>query len=180
MPRRTRSQTQPASSSASPTASNPKAPRRRRKEKTTELSEMDAMMINHRQAQLEEALGVMSQEMSTIKELLERLFVPQAPTTTRGDVAVEERRTEQQAAKTTTHGKVASGRHTNSQQVPQSRAESTQSAVPSGRKTNTKAGPSRPYNEAVSGLPPRSAAPPRSQEKERTGGGQKPARNVFD
>ena len=56
--------------------------------------------------------------MSTIKELLERLFVPQAPTTRRGDVAVEERRTELQAAKTTTRGKVASGRRTNSQQAP--------------------------------------------------------------
>ena len=56
----------------------------------------------------------MSQEISTIKGLLERLFVPQAPTTTRGDVTVEERRTEQQAALTTTRGKVASGRRTNS------------------------------------------------------------------
>ena len=45
---------------------------------------------------------------------------------------------------------------------------------------NTKAGPSRPYNEAVSGLSLRSTAPPGSQEKERTGGGQKPVRNVFD
>ena len=61
--------------------------------------------------------------MSTIKELLERLFVPQALTTTRGDVVAEERRAEQQAAKTTTHGKVASGHRTNSQQVPQSQAE---------------------------------------------------------
>ena len=43
--------------------------------------------------------------------------------TTRGDVTVEERRTEQQAAKTTMHGKVASGHRTNSQQVPQSRAK---------------------------------------------------------
>ena len=43
-----------------------------------------------------------------------------------------------------------------------------------------KVGPSRPYNEVVSGLLPRSATPLGSQEKERTGGGQKPARNVFD
>ena len=74
-------------------------------------------MIN-RQAQLEEAMGTMSQEMSTIKGLLEKLFAPQAPTTTRGGVVVEERRTEHQAAKTTTCGKVASGRRTNSQQIP--------------------------------------------------------------
>ena len=52
--------------------------------------------------------------------------------------------------------------------------------MPSDRKTNTKAGPSKPYNEAVSGLPLRSVAPLRSQENERIGGGQKPARNVFD
>ena len=104
--------------------------------------------------------------MSTIKKLLERLLIPQGPTTTRGDVAIEERRAEQQAAKTTTRGKVASGRRTNSQQVPQSQAESTQLAVPSGRKIDTKAGPSRPYNEAVLGLPPRSTAPPGSQGNE--------------
>ena len=102
--------------------------------------------------------------MSNIKGLLERLLVPQASTTTRGDVAVEERGAEQQAAKTTMRGKVASGCRTNLQQAPQSRAESTQSAVPSSKKTNTKAGPSRPHNEVVSGLPQRSVAPPRSQE----------------
>ena len=45
---------------------------------------------------------------------------------------------------------------------------------------NTKAGPSRPYNEAVSGLPLSSIVPLRSQEKERTRGGPKPTRNVFD
>ena len=75
---------------------------------------MDIARISNRQAQLEEAIGTMSQEMSTIKGLLEILFVPQAQTTTRGDVDIEERRAEQQAAKTTTHGKVASGRRTNS------------------------------------------------------------------
>ena len=50
---------------------------------------------------------MMSQEIGTIKELLEGLFVQQAPTTTRGDNALEERRAEQQAAKTTMLGKVA-------------------------------------------------------------------------
>ena len=79
----------------------------------TELSEMDVVWISNRQAQLEEAIGTMSQEMSTIKGLLERLFVPQALTMTKGDVAVEKRRTEQQATKTTTRGKVALGRRTN-------------------------------------------------------------------
>ena len=118
--------------------------------------------------------------MSTIKELLERLFVPEVPAATSGDNVVEERCTEQQAAKMTMHGKVALGRHTNSQQAPQSRAESTQSAIPNSKKTNAKAGPSKPYNRAVSDLPPRSAAPFRSQEKKQTGGGPKPTRNVFD
>ena len=124
------------------------------------------VQMNACQVQLEEAVGVMSQKIGKIKELLKRLFVPQAPARTRRDNAVEERCTEQQAAKTTMHGRVASGRHMNSQQVPQSRVESTQSAIPNSKKTNTKAGLSRPYNEAVPGLPPRSAAPLRSQEKE--------------
>ena len=48
--------------------------------------------MNNRQAQLEEAVGMMSPEIGTIKKLLERLFVPQALMTTRGDNAVEEQR----------------------------------------------------------------------------------------
>ena len=119
--------------------------------------------MNACKAQLEETIRMMSQEMNTNKELLERSFVPQALATTRGDNIVEEWCTGQQAAKTTTRGKVASGRHTNSQQVPQSRAESTQSVIPNSKKTNTKAGQSRPYNEAVSGLPLKSAASLRLQ-----------------
>ena len=122
----------------------------------------------------------MSQEIGPIKELLERLFVPQAPTTTRGDNAVEERRAKHQATKTTTLGKVALGHRTNSQLVSQSQAESTQSAIPNSKKINTKAGPSKPHNGTVSSLPPRSVAPPGSKEKERTRGGPKPTRNVFD
>ena len=46
--------------------------------------------MNKRQAQLEEAVGMMSQEIDTIKEFLERLFIPQVPTTMRGDNVVEE------------------------------------------------------------------------------------------
>ena len=57
--------------------------------------------MNNRQAQLEEAVGVMSQEIGTIKQLL----VPRAPTTTRGDTVVKKRHVEQQAAKATTCGK---------------------------------------------------------------------------
>ena len=74
--------------------------------------------MNARQVQLEEVVGVLSQEIGTIKELLKRLFVPQAPATMRGDNAVEEWCTKQQATKTTTNGKVALGRRTNSQEVP--------------------------------------------------------------
>ena len=60
---------------------------------------------------------MMSHEIGTIKELLQRLFVLPAVTTTKGDSAVEEQRAEQQAAKTTMHEKVASGRRTNSQLI---------------------------------------------------------------
>ena len=60
----------------------------------------------------------MSREMGTIKQLLERLLVLQALTTTKGDTAVEERDPEQQAAMTTTRGKAASRRRTNSHEVP--------------------------------------------------------------
>ena len=83
-----------------------------------ELIEIEAAQMTNRQAQLEEAVGVMSQEIGIIKQLIERLLIPRAPTTTKGDTAVEKRRIEQQAAKTTTHDKAASGRRTNSQQVP--------------------------------------------------------------
>ena len=55
-----------------------------------ELTEIDAVQMNAHQVQLEEAVGVMSQEISTIKELLKRLFVPQAPVTTRADDSVKE------------------------------------------------------------------------------------------
>ena len=59
-----------------------------------EQTEIDVVQMNARHVLLEEAIEMMSQEMSTIKELLKRLFVPQVPTTTRGDNAVEERHTE--------------------------------------------------------------------------------------
>ena len=136
--------------------------------------------MTNRQALLEEAVGVMSQEIGIIKQLFQRLLVPRALTTTKGDTAVEERRAEQQAAKITTHGKAASGRRTNSQQLPRFQAESTHSAAPNSKRAHTKPGPSRPYNGIVSGLPPRSVAPPGSQEKELTGGALKPLHNVFD
>ena len=71
MPRKTRSQNQPASSSTSPLASSSEIPKRLGKEKVTELAEVEAAQMNNRQAQLEEAVGVMSQEIGIIKQLLE-------------------------------------------------------------------------------------------------------------
>ena len=46
-----------------------------------EQTKIEVVQMNVLQVQLEEAVGVMSQEIGTIKELLERLFVPQAPAT---------------------------------------------------------------------------------------------------
>ena len=91
MPRRTHSQTQPASSSTNPSALDSEAPKRPGKEKATEPNVIDAVQMNNHQTQLKESIGMMSQEIGTIKELLERLFVPQAP---RGNDAVEKQRTE--------------------------------------------------------------------------------------
>ena len=50
---------------------------------------MNVVQMNAHQVQLEEAVGMMSQEIGMIKELLERLFVPQAPATTKGDNIVK-------------------------------------------------------------------------------------------
>ena len=53
------------------------------------LAEVDAAQMVNRQMQLGETVGAMSQEIDTIKQLLERPVIPQAPTTTRGETAVE-------------------------------------------------------------------------------------------
>ena len=100
-----------------------------------ELTEVDVAQMTNRQMQLEEAVGVMSQEIGMIKQLLERLLVPWTLTATRGKIVVEERLAEQQAAKTTTSGKAASGHRMNSQQVPCSQAESTHSAAMNSKMT---------------------------------------------
>ena len=55
-----------------------------------ELTEVEAAQMNNRQAQLEKTVGVMSQEIGTIKQLLEMLLILRAPAMTRGDTAVEE------------------------------------------------------------------------------------------
>ena len=107
MPRKTRLQNQPASSLTSPSALSFEVPKRPGKEKVAGLTEVEVTQMSNRQAQLEEAVGVMSQEIGTIKQLLEGLLVSRALVMTKGDTAVEERRVEQQAATTTTRGKVA-------------------------------------------------------------------------
>ena len=107
-----------------------------------ELTEVEAAQMTNCQAQLEEAIVVMSQEIGTIKQLFERLLVPRALMMTKGDIAIEERSVEQQATKTTTRGKTTSGSRTNSQQVPWSQAKSTHSTAPNSKKTHTKVGPS--------------------------------------
>ena len=56
-----------------------------------ELTEVNAAQMTNRQVQLEEAVGVMSQEIGTIKQLLERLLAPRAPTVTRGETTIEGR-----------------------------------------------------------------------------------------
>ena len=76
--------------------------------------EVDTAQMTNLHAQLEEPVGVMSQEIGTIKQLLKRLLVPRAPTETKGETAIEEQSIEQQAAKTTMHGKTTSRRRTNS------------------------------------------------------------------
>ena len=55
-----------------------------------ELTEVEATQMNNRQPQLKEVVGVMSQEIGTIKQLLERLLVPRALMTTNGDTAAKE------------------------------------------------------------------------------------------
>ena len=170
----------PASCSTSPQASSSEVSRRPGKEKILELIEVEATQMMNRQTQLEEAVGAMSQEIGIIKQLLDRLLIPRTLTVTRGKIAMEERRAEQQAAKTTTRGKAALGLRASSQQVPRSQVESTHSVAPNSKRTHTKARPSRPHNGAVLGLPPRSVALQGSQEREQTGGAHKPLRNVFD
>ena len=76
MPRKTHPQNQPASSSTSLPASGSEAPRRPGKEKVTKPNVIDAVRINNYQAQLEEVVGMMSQKIGTITELLKRFFVP--------------------------------------------------------------------------------------------------------
>ena len=78
MSQKTRSQNKPASSSTSLQASSSEDPKRPGKEKVLELTEVEAVQMTNRQAKLEEAMGVMSQEIGTIKQLLKRLLVPRA------------------------------------------------------------------------------------------------------
>lgn len=62
-----------------------------------EQAKVDIAQMPSRQMQLEKAVGAMSQEINTIKQLLERLVAPQAHMVIRGETAAEERPVEQQS-----------------------------------------------------------------------------------
>ena len=70
-----------------------------------------------------------NQVVHTIKELLERMVLPQGQQTPRPRLAIEGTRVAQQVAKNTTRGNATLNRRVNSQQVTRSQAESTQSAT---------------------------------------------------
>ena len=87
-----------------------------------------------------------NQAVHTIKELLERMELPQGQQAPRPKLPIEGTRVEQQVAKATTRGHAISNRRANSQQVTRSQAESTQSAA-MGRRIRDKAGHSQPHNK---------------------------------
>ena len=121
----------------------------------------------------------MSQEISIIKRLLERLAAPQDPPNTRRETVVENRRVEQQVAQATTRGYATSTRCTNSQRLSWSQVESTYSAT-SYRRRRNKAGPSTPQNKTALSYPLSPEAQQISREREPVGDIPRPSCNVFD
>ena len=105
-----------------------------------------------------------NQAVHTIKELLERMVLPQGQQAPRLKPTIEGTRVKQQVAKTTTCGHATSNRRVNSQQVTRSQAESTQSAA-KGRRRHDEVGPSRPQNKIASGRTERPEVTARSQER---------------
>ena len=105
-----------------------------------------------------------NQAIYTIKELLERMVLPQVQQTSVPRPAKEGTRVEQQVAKTATRGHATSNRHANFQQITRSQVESTQSAA-TGRRRRDEVGPSRPYNKIASGCTIRPGSTSRSQER---------------
>ena len=106
-------------------------------------------------------------------------MVPPAQLTPRLRSIVKGSRVRQQAARTTTHGNVASTHRMNLQQVSRSQAESTCSATII-REKRDEAGPSRPQKKTTSGGTIGPNATIRSQEREVTKDARRPSCNVFD
>ena len=152
MPRRTRSQNliqnQPSESQNQDPASN--LPQRPRKEKVPEHTKIDLAQVASRQVQLEGMMEETNQAVHTIKELLERMVLPQIQKTPGPRPAREVVWIEQQVAKTTTRGNATLNRRANSQQILRSQAESTQS-VTTDEERRDEEGPSRPQNRMTSG-----------------------------
>ena len=93
--------------------------------------------------QLEGIMEETNQAVHTIKELSERMVLPQVQKTPGPRLAREGVQVEQQITKTTTHGNATSNCRSNSQQVSRSRAKSIQSVtVDKGRRDEV--GQSRP------------------------------------
>ena len=82
-----------------------------------------------------------NQAIHTIKQLLERMVLPQVQPTPRLKSAVEGTQVEQKVAKSTTCGNATSNRRANSQQISRSQVESMQLATISRRRRD-EAGPS--------------------------------------
>ena len=77
--------------------------------------DVDLAQVVSRQAQLEEMVEDTNQAVHNIKQLLERMAIPPAQPTIRGQPSAEGLRVEQQVAKATTCGNVTSTRHANLQ-----------------------------------------------------------------
>ena len=114
-------------------------------EKVIEQTDVNLAQVVSRQAQLERMVEDTNHAIHTIKQLLERMVIPPAQSSTRLRSAVWGPRVKQQVAKVTTHGNATSTYHANSEQVSLSRAESTYSATTIKRK-HDEAGPSWPQN----------------------------------
>ena len=181
MPRRTRSQNlnqnQPSESQNQAHALDPH--QRPVKEKMPEHTEIDLAQVASWQAQLEGMVEETNQVVHTIKELLERMVLPQVQQTPRSRPTTEEARVEQQGAKITMHGHASLNHRANSQQVSWSQAEFMQSAT-AGKWRCDEVGPSRPHNKMASGHTILPRVTTKSQERGITEDPIRPSRKVFD
>ena len=120
-----------------------------------------------------------NQAVHTIKQLLERMVIPQAQLTTRLRSAVEGLRVEQLVIKASSCRNSTSSRHANSLQVTRSKVESTRSAI-TIRRRHDEAGTSLPQNKTTSGCTTRLEAPIKSREREPTEDALRPSHNIFN